>query len=105
MIDQMHEQLLQLSRITQKKQVKVAECAMRVEEAERKAIKGDEAYQELMMELTRIEEAYRRTQEENLHLQKALEQKDEELLRVLQQQSIITAEAGKLKLALQVSLQ
>ena len=43
---------------------------MRVEEAERKAIKGDEAYQDLMMELTRTEEAYRRAQEENLHLQK-----------------------------------
>ena len=50
MIDQMHEQLMRFSRITRKKQVKVTECAMRVEEAERKAIKGDEAYQDLMME-------------------------------------------------------
>ena len=40
-----------------------------------------------------------------MHLQQALVQKDEELLKVVQQQSMVTAEAGKLKLALQVSLQ
>ena len=58
-----------------------------------------------MIEFTRIEEAYRHAQEENKHLQSALELKDAELLRVVQQQGIITAETGKLKLALQISLQ
>ena len=105
MIDHIHEQLMQLSRITRKKQIKITDCAMRMEEAEKKAVKGDEAYQNLMIELTKAEEAYRHAQEENLHLQQALVQKDEELLKVVQQQSMVTAEAGKLKLALQVSIQ
>ena len=56
MIDQIHEQLMLLSRMTRKKQVKVEECAMKVEEAEKKVLKGDEAYQELMIEFTRTEE-------------------------------------------------
>ena len=50
---------MQLSRLTRKKQVKITECAMRMEEAEKKAVKGDEVYQDLMIELTKAEEAYR----------------------------------------------
>ena len=100
-IDQIHEQLMLLSRMTRKKQIKVDECALKMQEAERKVEKGDEAYKELMNEFTQAQENYRHTQEENKHLQSALEQKDAELLRVVQQQSIITAETGKLKLALQ----
>ena len=76
-----------------------------MQEAERKVEKGDEVYKELMNEFTQAQEKYRHTQEENKHLQSALEQKDAELLKVVHQQSIITAETGKLKLALQISLQ
>ena len=58
-IDHIHEQLMLLSRMTRKKQVKIEECAMKVEEAEKKVLKVDEAYQELTNEFTRTEEAYR----------------------------------------------
>ena len=39
MIDHIHEQLMLLSRMTRKKQVKVDECAMKIEEAENKGTK------------------------------------------------------------------
>ena len=45
--------MMMLSRMTHKKQVKVDECAMKIEEAEKKVLKGDEAYKELMNEFTR----------------------------------------------------
>ena len=104
-IDQMHDQLQKLENMTKKKAVDMQSYVLRAEEAEQRMLKGDEAYQQLLMDMTKIEEKQLQVEEEKNALQHALMQKDKELFLAIQQQSIATRESGKLKLALQIANQ